>query len=211
MAKIRGRGIIYLTMSMPIEKAKKILGTYSKNNYNARKTLEEVGYSPATASKSSKPAINSAYKALARSIIDSPEPAKTAQSFVGLSDEIIRDEYVRIIMQNKDLTNKLKALLPLLKEKGIVWQDDTTVAKPTVNLTMIKNEAQQSHGIEMGGGSDARSGVVLSSAPLPKNSQNTSFPEESEVENDTEKVSIGGKRTFSENMAQNIEIDKKED
>lgn len=131
-------------MPMPIEQAKIILNEYRKTGYNKSKALKNLGYSDSVANRSSKNTINSAYKAVAREIISSKDAsvaAATIFDMVGITDVDALGEYLKIIKQDKDLTNKLKALMPLLKEKGIVWQDEAVIAKPTVNLTMIKNDS----------------------------------------------------------------------
>ncbi|EFX61267.1 hypothetical protein DAPPUDRAFT_274282, partial [Daphnia pulex] len=44
-----------------------------------------------------------------------------------------------IVRQNKDLTNKLKALQPLLATQGIKWNEEQTNISPTLNLTVKSN------------------------------------------------------------------------
>ena len=57
-------------------------------------------------------------------------------------DELI-NEYLFIIKQNKDLTNKLKALQPLLATQGIKWNEEQVkINTPILNITMDSTETK---------------------------------------------------------------------
>ena len=170
------------TMPMPIEKATNIIRSYKENNYNAKKTAKDNGYSETYADTRATKVVDSAYKAVAREIIASDSPRNTALAFTGLTIADIQKEYLFIIQQNKDLTNKLKALAPLLKEQGVVFDDTQTTLAPTVKLTMIQNGenmAQNGSNELMGGGKRVEVSVVSSDVPSLKTSQKDTFPQES--------------------------------
>ena len=46
------------------------------------------------------------------------KPSKLLKS-LGVSPEYVRNEYMKIVNQDEDLSNKLKALKPLAKEIGL--------------------------------------------------------------------------------------------
>jgi hypothetical protein len=114
-------------------------------------------------------------------MLASDNPASTAQLFTRLTDDEIRDAYISIIKQDKDLSTRLKALAPLLKEKGVIFGDDTPTMKPTVNLTMIKNEGNMVKNIEMGGDIGQGDSIVSSMEASPRNDQKDTFTEESNL------------------------------
>jgi hypothetical protein len=180
-------------MPMPIEKATNIIRDYKSNNYNAKKTVMNNGYSESYARSLATKVVDNAYKTLAKEIINSDTPRATALSFTGLDASIVRDEYIKVIMQNKDLTNKLKALVPLLRELGVVFDDEKVQVKPTVNLTMVQNKpavAIDKGNDEMGGESQGELSGGMSEEPSPKNTENTSFPSESNESSSTIDTSI---------------------
>lgn len=123
-------------------RAKDILKAYRENNYNASKALVKVGYKPSTAQKASKPIIEKAIKQAVieeiKEIEENPalSPRNKLLSLVGISENELLNEYMYIVKQNKDLTNKLKALTPLLKTVGVEWNEQATTVNPTLNLTV---------------------------------------------------------------------------
>lgn len=173
-------------MTIPIEKATNIVRDYKKNNYNARKTVLENGYSESYANSVATKVIDRAYKTVATEIANSDAPRLSAQAFTLLSDDDIRGYYLDIIKQDKDLSTKLKALIPLLKEKGVMFDNDNPTMKPTLNLTMIKNSGDNmDNNGEMRGGVGQGDSIVSSIEPLPKNEQNSNFTEETSNEDNT--------------------------
>jgi len=133
-------------MSIALSKAQKVLKAYRDNNYNASKALIDVGYSPQTADKQSKLVINRSIKKVAKEqmeeIVNSSNPMSKLLGFVGLSQDELANEYLSLIKQNKDLSTKLKAMLPLLAEHGIKWDNEKTdVQVPILNVTVKDNEA----------------------------------------------------------------------
>ena len=135
---------------MPIEKAKVILQKYRESNYNATEALPKVGYTNTVATKQSKRVINTAIKTVVKSdineIVNSSNPMSKLLGFVGLSQDELANEYLSLIKQNKDLSTKLKAMLPLLAEHGIKWNDDKVdVQVPVLNVTVKDNKIDTIH------------------------------------------------------------------
>lgn len=131
-------------MAIPLEKAKRVLKSFRENNFNATKALKEVGYSSEYARTGSKNAINSSIKAVAKAemkeIVNSRSPINKLLEIVGMNEGELINEYMFIIKQNKDLTNKLKALQPLLATQGIKWNEEQVkIATPALNITMTPN------------------------------------------------------------------------
>jgi transposase len=55
---------------------------------------------------------------------------------VGIERDDLLKEYTKILKQDKDLSTKLKSMLPLLKELGLTWeQEQTNVKVPILNIT----------------------------------------------------------------------------
>lgn len=133
-------------MSMPIEKAKKVLKAYKDNNYNAKKALTEVGYSGSTASNMQHRTIDVAVNSLIKS-----GDHKTIYEFVGIAKGDLAKEYKKIIEQDKNYPAKLRAMEPLLKMEGIQWDEVKQVTTvPVLNVTVTSPDtAQQSPLIEL--------------------------------------------------------------
>lgn len=124
---------------MNVTKAKEILKVYQENGFNASKALPKVGYTKDTASKASKPIINRAIKVIAteqlKRIESSDNPMEDMFQLVGISKGDLIAEYTSVIRQNKDLSTKLKSMLPLLKELGLQWNEDKVDVKvPVLNI-----------------------------------------------------------------------------
>ena len=135
-------------MGIPIEKARKVLKEYRESNYNASKALVKAGYSESMATKQSRVTINSAVKKVIEhdmaEIVNSSNPIDKLLQFVKMTPDDVSNEYLYIIKQNKDLTNKLKALQPLLATQGIKWNEENTTVNPTLNLTVSANKVDNS-------------------------------------------------------------------
>lgn len=138
-------------MGMPIEKARDIVREYKKTNYNASEALQNVGYAESTANHQSKVTINSAIKTVIKNdmeaIVNSGNPMQTMFDYLHLTAEDVAQEFLKIIKQDKDMTNKLKALQPLLATQGIKWNDDNKQSAPALHLTVKQSNgmAQQGH------------------------------------------------------------------
>ena len=138
-------------MIMKLEKAKALVGKWRDNNYKAGKTLREMGYSESMALKKPSDPINRALKILAKNeietIIKSDNPARTLIGIVGMSEDELIGHYRYVIKQDRDLANKLKALIPLLATLGIRWNDEkSTMVIPTLNLTIAGDKNIKSMG-----------------------------------------------------------------
>jgi hypothetical protein len=127
---------------MPKEKAVKIMKDYAKNNFNAYKTLKENGYSESTANKQPSYPINNAKKVVANALdLDPNRSVKDVSSdvfaLIGISREDIIKELVKVIKQDKDLTNKLKALTPALKHLNYdITNSEDTVKPQPITITL---------------------------------------------------------------------------
>lgn len=130
-------------MEIQLQKAKKVLKNFEESNFNAKEALEKSGYSKNVASKKSKQIINTAIRKVAKEdiqqLVSSSNPMGTLLQRVGLTREDVLTEYLKIVFQDKDLTNKLKALVPLLKPEGIAWDEEHANTAPTLNLTVKQN------------------------------------------------------------------------
>lgn len=131
-------------MAITLSKATEVLRAYRESNYNASVALPKVGYKQSTATKQSKSIINKSIKKVAKdklqSLVNSSNPLTLIES-IGLTDDEVLGEYIKIIAQDKDLSTKLKALLPLLSQKGLKWNEEQTkVTIPTLNLTVETTE-----------------------------------------------------------------------
>ena len=118
-------------MAMPLEKAKKVLGAYKDSNYNAMQALTSVGYSSETADKQSARTIDTAVNTIARS-----NDKDAIFEYLGITENDIAKEYLKVINQDKNYPAKLRALEPLLKKKGIQWDEQKINMNPTLNLTV---------------------------------------------------------------------------
>jgi hypothetical protein len=130
-------------MKMPLARAQDVLKAYRENNYNASKALQGIGYKETTATRKSKDVINGAIRTVAKAKLEKLVTNKDMDlsklsliESIGLTDEEVTGEYLKIIAQDKDLSTKLKALLPLLAIKGIKWDENQTkVTVPILNIT----------------------------------------------------------------------------
>lgn len=118
---------------------------YAKNNYNAKKTLLENGYSENTANKIPGVILESARKRVNESLYDNQEKSiketsKDVFELIGITREDIIKELKTVILQDKDFTNKLKAMKPLLDSMDYRLDSDSTQKTPTVSLTLSNND-----------------------------------------------------------------------
>ena len=124
-------------------KASKLLSDYSKNNFNAYKTLIENGYSEKTAKAVAKRTLATADKVVKDKLQltnnDVKETAKSVFDIVGISQEETIMELVKVLKQDRDFTNKLKAMKPLLDALNYKLDDDNTQKAPSVSLTIESN------------------------------------------------------------------------
>ena len=71
-----------------------------------------------------------------------PQPlARDVFTRVGMSRESVVNELVKVMKQDKDFNNKLKALSPLLKILELSPDSETTTNAPTLNVTVKQNPA----------------------------------------------------------------------
>jgi len=130
---------------MQVVKAKRILEEYHKSDYNASKALVQAGYKHTTATRKSKGIINEALKVAVQNDINqvvessTMSPRNKILAMLNITEGDVFKEYLKIVNQDKDLTNKLKALQPLLATQGIKWNEEQTNISPTLNLTVKSN------------------------------------------------------------------------
>lgn len=161
-----------MAREISLPKAKKVLKEFRESNFNATNALVKAGYSQNVAAKGSKKVINNAIRKVAKEemakIVESGNPSAMLLQTVGMTPGELINEFMFIVKQNKDLTNKLKALQPLLATQGIKWNEEQTLNAPQLNITVKQNDkkvidtdktAQPSH-IE-----DSVAQYVLSDAP----------------------------------------------
>src|ERR1035437_5600391 len=133
-----------MSAKLDINKAKAIVNEYVSNGYKKGKTLEKMGYSKSMQNVQPGRVINNALQRVVDEnkelMLNSSNPRRDILKLVGLEQRDVIDEYMFIVNQNKDLTNKLKALVPLLKELGIVWDDKAVQVAPTLNLTVKERD-----------------------------------------------------------------------
>jgi hypothetical protein len=130
---------------MQVVKAKRILKEYHDNNYNASKALVQAGYKHTTATRKSKGIISEALKVAVQNDINevvessTMSPRNKILAMLNITEGDVYREYLKIVNQDKDLTNKLKALQPLLATQGIKWNEEQQNISPTLNLTVKAN------------------------------------------------------------------------
>jgi 2-hydroxy-3-keto-5-methylthiopentenyl-1-phosphate phosphatase len=130
---------------MQVIKAKRILKEYHDNNYNASKALVQAGYKHTTATRKSKGIISEALKVAVQNDINevvessTMSPRNKILAMLNITEGDVYREFLKIVNQDKDLTNKLKALQPLLATQGIKWNEEQQNISPTLNLTVKAN------------------------------------------------------------------------
>ena len=125
-------------------KATKLLKDYRENNFNAKKTLIQNGYSEKTAIKNAGRTLETANQAVKRAL-KLPDDTDIEQTsgvldIVGFTREDVIKELIKVINQDRDLTNKLKAMKPLLDSINYHLEDDKQLSQPSVNITIDKIE-----------------------------------------------------------------------
>jgi hypothetical protein len=139
-------------MGITLEKARNVLTKYREADFNAVQGLQNAGYTKSTSQKASKKILNGAIRKVAtaelKAITTSVNPLHSLLGIVGITSEELINEYMFIVKQNKDLSTKLKAMLPLLAQHGITWNDDSVkVEAPVLNLTIRKDNTATDKGI----------------------------------------------------------------
>ena len=71
-------------------------------------------------------------------------PRNKILAMLNITEGDVYREYLKIVNQDKDLTNKLKALQPLLATQGIKWNEEQQNTSPTLNLTVKSNNIDNS-------------------------------------------------------------------
>lgn len=189
---------------MSIDKARRVLKTYKENNFVASKALRKEGYAASTADHASQRIIKNVIHTVARydidQLVNSSEPVKTLLQRVGMSRDDLISEFMYIVKQNKDLTNKLKALQPLLATEGIKWDSDKTLVAPTLNLTIKENEStpQQSDEIELEETNVAQELLCDTSDEDIKDEANTELTPLSQSDLKVEKEAVRPAQNFSD-------------
>lgn len=154
-------------MGMPAEKGKTILKAYKEKNYNAVQALESVGYAGNNARKNGGQIIDRASRAVARG-----GDRDAILEYLGTTPEEISREYMSVVKQNKNYPAKLRALEPLVRKKGIVFNEEQTkVTVPVLNVTM---QAPQTN-------SEERAPIETIDIPVIDDPQNPP-PKEGQVE-----------------------------
>lgn len=133
-------------------KATKLLKDYRENNFNAYKTLMQNGYSEETALKQGKRTIEAAQKIVNEKLqLNNTDIKATAQdvfTLVGMSSEDVINELKKVVEQDRDFTNKLKAMKPLLDALNYRLDDDNVQKAPSVNITVEKLNTETSDNVE---------------------------------------------------------------
>jgi hypothetical protein len=77
---------------------------------------------------------------------------------MNLTVEDLFSQLKYVIMQNNDLTNKLKAMAPFLKKEGVdIYNEDKQKSMPTVNIGIIENGlGTTGKTLVSGGGDDSK-------------------------------------------------------
>lgn len=132
----------------PDERYARLADLLPKHNYKVAPAAKEAGFSASYAEHQADILWRNLAKYQARAILANPdagtiEKRRNIAERLGMSSEDVLSELLGVIKQNRDLTNKLKALTPLLLEQGIDITGDTTqqVITPTLNVT-IKGETR---------------------------------------------------------------------
>jgi len=134
----------------------KLLENLPKHNYKIAPAAKEAGFTDKTSEKQGKKLLETAIeitkeRALQRAITGKGESQATAMSVLGtlgVTRDFAVEQYMKIVSQDKDLSTKLKALVPLMKDIGIdVTGDNKQVTVPILNV-VVKEKAQPSHIVE---------------------------------------------------------------
>jgi len=134
---------------MPPSKAVKLMKDYRANNFNATKTLLDNGYKESTAQKEQYKTMERANKVVKAMLpIDKDntiqETSQDVLALIGYTREDVIKELIKVVNQDRDLTNKLKAMKPLLDAINYRLEDDNTQKTPSVNITVERVETNAS-------------------------------------------------------------------
>ena len=125
---------------MDTNKATKLLKDYRLNNFNAKKTLLDNGYSEQTANKQAKVIMERAKRVVDTKLDldtkDVKEASDDVLSLLGFNSDDVITELKKVIEQDRDFTNKLKAMKPLLDALNYRLDDDNNQKAPSVNITV---------------------------------------------------------------------------
>ena len=139
---------------MPTNKAIKLLKDYKANNFNAKKTLMDNGYTEQSATKASRTILNRADKAVKATLpIDTNSLQETATdvfTLLGYDRNDVVKMLKDVVEQNRDFTNKLKAMKPLLDALNYRLDDNEQGTMPQVNIK-LDNVSIESPNIREGG------------------------------------------------------------
>lgn len=122
---------------------------YAQNNYNAYQTLLDMGYAETTARAEAKDVLTRANRVvnerMGTEITDPKDNARNVLELLGYSVEDVVNELKKVIEQDKDFTNKLKAMSPALRHVGLQLDDTEKQVAPQLNVTVerVENTAQQ--------------------------------------------------------------------
>lgn len=133
-----------MSTKMNPTKATKLLRDYQKNNFNAKKTLIENGYSEKTATQNAKKTLAVANRVIKEQLnLDedtTPKESSSVLDIIGFTKEEVVQELVKVIKQDRDLSSKLKAIKPMLDSIDYRLDEDTSQKTPSVNITLQENE-----------------------------------------------------------------------
>jgi hypothetical protein len=126
-------------------KASKLLSDYALNNFNAKKTLIENGYSETTADKESKTILERANRVVKDKLQLNQtntiqETAKTSLDILGIDRERVVKQLEKIAFNDRDYTNAIKILSVLAKDIGINLTDTEQQKTPPVNIIVERVE-----------------------------------------------------------------------
>jgi hypothetical protein len=71
---------------------------------------------------------------------DIQETSRTVLDIVGINKDDVIKEYLKVILQDRDLTNKLKAMTPLLRELSIRLDEVEVKTTPSINITVKEKD-----------------------------------------------------------------------
>jgi predicted regulator of amino acid metabolism with ACT domain len=127
----------------------------------------EAGFAKSTARKSQKKTLKTALKRQEQQLIEqhnelgnSDKGTKeivqemkrmTLADKLGIDRQTLVNEFIKVLLQDRDLSTKLKALRPVLRDEGMdIGEEETTkVTVPVLNVTVKDNNmAQPSHDTE---------------------------------------------------------------
>ena len=123
------------------EMAKAVVKAYAANGYNATQAAKSVGYAASTAEVRGFDIVRIATQRIIEAAAKESKGLSLRESrslieLMGLKEEEVKAEYVKIIGQDKDLATKLRAITPLMGEIDSRFSDSEKVAASPVNITV---------------------------------------------------------------------------